>query len=297
MGMRRGPNAFCGLCGEGALEYGFGRDAAGEVMGEKVRSTSGIIKLSESGGFTLLELLLATLISSLVIGILSVALSFSLRMWERQRSGESPEMPRILDLMKWQLATFDPVPINSEGESQALFLADNHSLTFSTDYSLRGISRGAPVVARYVYVPEEKKLYYAEMPLDPYHPDPIMDFSKMTAGPEESWPQFYSVEVADFSLSFAAEPDESFGESWESDQLASEDANLPGAVLVTWTLKEGEPASSSLIIPNFLFPITGETSGVTGQTDPSSPSRSPGLDEGGTSNGSSATGQPAEAAE
>jgi len=41
-----------------------------------------------SAGFTLLELLLATFISALVIGILSVTLSVALRIWEKNRGTE-----------------------------------------------------------------------------------------------------------------------------------------------------------------------------------------------------------------
>ena len=65
-------------------------------QGEMVSASQERGVLAGSLGFTLLELVLATLISAIVIGIFSVALSLSLRMWERQQDREPSDVPSLL---------------------------------------------------------------------------------------------------------------------------------------------------------------------------------------------------------
>ena len=191
-----------------------------------------------SSGFTLLELLIATLISSLVIGILTVSLSFSLRIWERNRGAHSgdQEIVHLLELMTLQLATFNPTPILVTEAKKPLFLGDEQSLTFATNYSVRALSHGVPVICRYLFIPAEGRLYYAELPFDPYHVKPIQEFLQMRPSGQESKPHFYgtTVEVTEFSIGY---------QSKESGQLpdAGEDASgLPLAVLVRISFRQGE---------------------------------------------------------
>jgi len=198
---------------------------------------SGLLSRSSSG-FTLLELLIATLISSLVIGILTVSLSFSLRIWERNRGVHSgdQEIVHLLELMTLQLATFNPTPILVTEDKKPLFLGDEQSLTFATNYSVRALSHGVPVICRYLFSPAEGRLYYAELPFDPYHVKPIQEFLQMRPSGQESKPQFYgtTVEVTEFSIGYQTK---------ESGQLsdAGEDASgLPLAVLVRISFRQGE---------------------------------------------------------
>lgn len=180
----------------------------------------------QSRGFTLVELVLATLISAMVIGIFSVALSLSLRVWERQQNREPSDLPSLLGLLKWQLSEFEPILIKDEGKQYMIFQGDEQSLTFATGYSVRAISKGVPVIARYVFVPGRGELYYAEMPLDPYHPEPIRRFLKMSPGDTRAWPRFYPVQVGEFSFSYAG------GEAAEVSQSVEEGAGIPSAVMV-----------------------------------------------------------------
>jgi hypothetical protein len=201
-----------------------------------------------SGGFTLVELVIATLISSLVMGIISVALGFSLRVWERLQNQNPSDMPAVMDLLKWQLATLEPQTVRIDQESVPVFKGDTHSLTFATTHSVKAISKGAPVVARYVYVPEEKALYYAEIPLDPYHSEPLEDFLKSKPEKSKKRSRFFSTAAAEFSLAFAApEEIESFGESWEEDNA------VPGLVVVKWS-PDGQSRFTTTMVPNSLFP-------------------------------------------
>jgi prepilin-type N-terminal cleavage/methylation domain-containing protein len=199
-------------------------------------------------GFTLIELVLATLISSLVIAIVSVSLSFSLRVWEKNQNQQSDDVPSLLELLKWQLASFDPVRIDLDGERQLIFQGDEHTLTFATDRSVRAISRGVPVIARYVYAPQEKKLYYAEMVLDPYHPDPIREFMQLRPKDDKSQPRFYPTYISSFAFAFGQKEDKGgTTESWD------EATDIPQSVVVNWSSDGGASVSTQLIIPNFFF--------------------------------------------
>lgn len=213
-----------------------------------------------SGGFTLVELVLATLISSLVIGILSVALTFSLRTWERQQNRKPSDMIALLDHMKMQLAQFDPTYIRIDGESRPMFQGETNSLVFATAHSVKAISNGVPVVARYVYDEREKKLYYAEMPLDTYHTDAIKEFLRIKPSTsEKSWPRFFAAEAAGFSLTFGGREKGSATESW-----GEEEAPLPSSVLVKWTVPGESESNVQLIIPNFIFPLKTDKPGAAG---------------------------------
>ncbi len=199
-------------------------------------------------GFTLVELVLATLISTLVIGILSVSLGFSLRVWERQQNPKPRELSCLLNLMKWQLAQFDPEPIALGTESGPLFRGEKTSLAFATDYSVKALSKGVPVIARYVFVPSERALYYAEVPLHPNDADGIREFLEVRPGKHRGWPPFYAVPAAEFSLGYIEKDGtgDSAG-SWEGEE------SVPAGVVVTWNDGTSAVPSVRLIVPNFLF--------------------------------------------
>jgi hypothetical protein len=201
----------------------------------------------QSSGFTLLELVLATLISALVIGIFSLALSISLRAWERQQNREPSDVPSLLNLLKWQLAQFEPIVIELEGKKHSIFEGTEHSLAFATDYSVRAISKGVPVVARYVFVPGRGELYYAELPLDPYHPEAINGFLQMGLSAAKSWPHFYLTEIAQFSLSYAGEELQTLSPQVDGT------SGLPVAVVVSCASKQEPELFSAMMFINSPF--------------------------------------------
>ncbi len=198
-----------------------------------------------------MELVLATLISSLVIGILSVCLTFSLRTWEKQQDRRQSDLPEVLDLLKMQLAQIEPTPVRLDQQSRALFLGEAHAMAFATDHSIKAISKGVPVVARYIFDDRAKKLLYAEMPLDTYHPDGIKGFLKIKPSTnEKSWPRFFSIDIDEFSLSYGGGEREALSDYWNN-----EEPSPPAVVLVRWS-REGDPVVHSLqIAPNFLFSL------------------------------------------
>lgn len=224
-----------------------------------LNSPSEPMRLLDHHGFTLLELLLATAIATLVVAILSVALTFSLRMWEHQRGNTESGVPRIIELMKLQLACFDPVKVTFEGQSKPIFRGGSSSLALATDYSVKALSGGVAVVARYIYDSKEKTLYYAEIPLDPYHPEAIENFLQMSPGKENSWPRFYPIKVPDFSLSYQQEEGAKFVATWNSDK------ELPQTIQLKWGSDDDRVITDELV-PNFLFPISTDSSGTNTQS-------------------------------
>lgn len=203
-----------------------------------------------NAGFTLLELVLATLISTLVMGILTVAFTFSLRVWERQQARQSSEIPAMMDLMKMQLVHLEITPPQPGQDFRTIFIGDPNSFSFTTGYSVKAISGGVPVIARYVYVRNEKRLYYAESPLNIYHPESIQNFLSMPIHVDEkAQPRFYSTEVADFSIEYASDESGQFLQSWEG-----EGGGVPHSILVRWSDREGAATSSAVMLPSSLFP-------------------------------------------
>ncbi|HBD07626.1 MAG TPA: hypothetical protein DCZ69_05145 [Syntrophobacteraceae bacterium] len=191
-----------------------------------------------SAGFTLLELLLATFISALVIGILSVTLSVTLRVWEKNRGNEpgDKEVVRLLEVMTLQLATFNPVPmiLGDDKQQQWVFFGNRHVLSFASTYSIKSISRGAPVICRYVFVPGSGRLYYAEMPMDPYHSDPLKQFLKSGPSEKDSWPRYYSMEMQldDLRFGYRGQDFKDYADVWE------ETKSLPLRILVHLTVRQ-----------------------------------------------------------
>jgi hypothetical protein len=218
-------------------------------MGFRVKTMSkweGKRLLGRSKGFTLVELVLATLISSLVIGIFSVALSISIRAWERQQNREISDSPSLLELLKRQLAHFDPVLVQLDGKQRPIFWGDGQSLAFATDYSVRAISKGVPVIARYIF-PGRGELFYSELPLDPYHPERIQEFLQASPGKNTSWPRFYLIEVEEFALSFATK------EAGEFLETMDETAGIPKAVMVNCTSRGDSSSFSAVMFVNSPF--------------------------------------------
>jgi type II secretory pathway pseudopilin PulG len=214
----------------------------------KEKQRQEVVSASGNAGFTLLELVLATLISSLVIGILSVSLTFAVRTWERNQNRKQSFMPNMIELLKLQLAQFNPAHNPSEGDSNPVFKGEEHFLTITTNHSVKAISQGVPVIARYAYSASERKLYYAEIPFNPYDTEALEEF--LDIEPKEdinAWPRFYTAEVAGFSLSYLDEESAELTNSWDDDET------VPKAVVVRWAPDDETPPTASVIYPNFLF--------------------------------------------
>ncbi|MCE5332958.1 MAG: prepilin-type N-terminal cleavage/methylation domain-containing protein [Desulfobacteraceae bacterium] len=196
-----------------------------------------------SGGFTLIELILATTISALVIGILSVCLSFALRAWESTQNRQVDQTTLMVDLIKLQLSELDPTPIRSEGSVHPVFRGNSSSLYFVSGHSVKAISHGVPVVVRYAYDARKKLLSYSERPFDPYHAKAIEDFSGAGKGREtKDRPPSYEIEMPAFSLSYAGRDATQFSDRWEKS------SEIPIEVLLRWTGEDAREHSRMLMV-------------------------------------------------
>jgi prepilin-type N-terminal cleavage/methylation domain-containing protein len=203
-----------------------------------------------SSGFTLVELILATAISAMVVGILSVCFSFAMRVWLSAQDQRPDEAFQLADLLKRQLSECDPTPIKfSDTTQHPLFNGQANSIVFVTAHSVRAISQGVPVVARYVYDPGSKVLSYSELLLDRYHPVFIERFlAGRSSSGKETEIRSYGVGFQEFVLSYAGKDSKEFLQSWDVTK------ELPVEVLVRW--KGNDPMIHSRIcMLNVPFPI------------------------------------------
>jgi len=220
-------------------------------------------------GFTLIELILATAISALVIGILTVCFSFTLRIWLSAQDQRSDEAFQLADLLKRQLSELDPTPVRfTDSSVHPLFTGQQNSIAFVTNHSVKAISQGVPVVAHYTYDPNTKVLSYSELLMDPYHPALMERFlaDRSSLG-KETQVRSYGVGFQEFVLAYAGKDSKEFSRSWDS---ASE---LPVEVLLLWKGKDSViharicmlNAPFSIESPNTLAPAVGGIGGGGGQ--------------------------------
>lgn len=192
-------------------------------------------------GFTLIELILATAISAIVIGILSACLSFSLRAWESSQNRRPDQTILLVDLLKKQLAEVDPTPIKFEDGMRPLFSGNSTSIVFATSHSVKAISQGIPVAVRYSYDAGSKTLFYAERPLDPYHSKLILDFAQPKASGNDTARSF-TVDLGGFSLAYAGKDEKQFSEGWNKTN------EIPIEILLTWNGQDSKSYSQTLML-------------------------------------------------
>ena len=206
-------------------------------------------------GFTLMELVIATAISAVVLGILAVCFSFAMRLWQVTQDQHPDQTFLLADLLKQQLAECDPTPLRfSDNSVHSLFSAQPTSIAFVTSHSVKAISQGLPVVARYTYDPESKMLSYSELLLDPYHTQSIERFvAGRSPGKKETEIPSYGVYFPEFVLLYAGTQSKEFAQSWEGvDQL-------PAEILLRW---RGTDSVIHAMMCMVNAPFTVETSNV-----------------------------------
>ena len=218
--------------------------------GEFISGGSGSHQVSGNRkGFTLIELILATAISALVVGILSVCFSFTLRVWQSTQNQKPDQTFQLADLLNRQLAECDPKPIKFTGGAHPLFAGQPHSIAFVTAHSVKAISQGVPVVVRYTYDQNSRVLYYSELLLDPYHPGSIeMFLAGGSPRKHDTEVRAYGVDFPEFVLAYAGKESKSFSQSWETVD------ELPVEVLVRWRAKDSVVHARACML-NAPFPV------------------------------------------
>jgi prepilin-type N-terminal cleavage/methylation domain-containing protein len=209
-------------------------------------------------GFTLIELILATAISALVLGILSVCFAFTLRVWQGTQNQKPDQTFQLADLLNRQLAECDPKPIKFTGGVRSLFAGQENSIVFITAHSVKAISQGVPVVVRYTYDPNSRVLYYSELLLDPYHPDSIERFiAGGSSSKQVTAVRSYGVDFPEFVLAYAGKESTRFSQSW---QAVNE---LPVEVLVRWRASDSV-VHARVCMLNAPFPVEASNVAVPG---------------------------------
>lgn len=212
----------------------------------------------EGKGFTLLELMLATALSAVVIGILSVCFAFALRVWGVVRD-EKPDLTiQMMNLLQCQLAECEATKIKFTEGPHSLFVGQANAVVFVTSHSVKAISQGVSVVARYSWDPKSRMLSYSEVLLDPYHPQIIEDYLK-TVGGEKSKVTSYGVEVPEFVLGYAGKDAKQFEDAWGAKD------ELPLEVLVKWKGQDAAGRARRFMV-NAPLPVEAPTVQETGGT-------------------------------
>ncbi len=231
-------------------------------MGDTVRQ-----KCWDKTGFTLIELILATAISALVVGILSVCFSFTLRVWQSAQNQKPDQTFQLADLLNSQLAECDPKPIKFTDGVHPLFAGQPNSIVFVTAHSVKAISHGVPVVARYTYDPNSRVLYYSELLLDPYHPGSIEKFiAGGSSRKQETEVRTYGVDFPEFVLAYAGKDSREFSKAWQAVDA------LPVEVFLRWRANDSVVharvcmvnAPFSIEVPKVPAPGTGVGGLTTG---------------------------------
>ncbi len=201
------------------------------------------------GGFTLIELIVATAIAALVIGIVSVCFSFALRAWQNIANRRPDQTFRMAQLLQRQLAESDPTPINFQDGARPLFIGSSNSICFITSHSVIAISKGVPAAVRYTYDPGSRVLSYSELVMDPYRPAALEQFAAVTDSlGERSAVRSYKVDFPRFTLSYAGKNAREFLQSWTSTE------ELPLEILLTWEGTDRIGHSMACMV-NSPFPI------------------------------------------
>jgi len=213
------------------------------------RRARSLYPFGDRKGFTLMELVLATAISALVVGILAVCFSFALRVWESVQNQKPDQTFQLADLLSRQLAECDPTPIKFKDSAHPVFTGQPNSIAFVTTHSVKAISQGVPVVVRYTYDPGSRVLDYSELLLDPYHPDSIEKFAaSRSSSKKETVVRSYGVEFPEFVLAYAGKESKEFSQSWQTVD------ELPVEVLVRWRAKDSVVHARACML-NAPFPI------------------------------------------
>ena len=187
-----------------------------------------MLRRFDNRGFTLIELIIASALSAVVIGILSACFAFALRVWGNVQNEKPDPSFQLTDLLQRQLAECDPSPIKFTESIHPVFTGQTNSIAFITAHSVKAISQGVPAVVQYTYDPKAGVLYYSEQIMDPVHTKFIEDFLAKSSATENAKFRTYGVEFREFALGYAGKDSKQFSESWDSND------ELPVEVLVKW---------------------------------------------------------------
>ncbi len=219
----------------------------------------------DSKAFTLIEVLIAITIGSMVIGIVAMAFSLSVRNWERAKSSDSPytSSEELINFMEKQLLHIFKKTVQLGEENKLFFSGEKNKLIFITDYSPLGISGNCKVVVKYQYDKNDKKLYYSQIiySKSPNLLDQIRSF--ITLKPEDlsQYPFVTStaISINNFSITYKSKDGTSFQDAW------TDIKSLPSYITVKAQPTEEDKPLVRLIYLN-LFEVLDQLQAAKGDT-------------------------------
>jgi general secretion pathway protein J len=182
----------------------------GTEMTSRERACTG----PDAGGFTLLEIIIAFTIFSLVALMIGGALRLGMDAWDKgeAETGETQRLRVLAGLMSQQVRSAYPYAVDVDDEKVVLFKGEKDSILFATTFTDE--SFGGLKWVRYSF--KDGTLFYKEGIL------PDKEFIEKLKKDEEVLDE----DIGEVEFSFLMNKDEEWQDSWEFDK------NLPSAVTV-----------------------------------------------------------------
>lgn len=161
-------------------------------------------RILKPNGFTLVEILLAMTIMSIITLIVGSVFRLGINAWERGESetGQTQKLRILSGLISQQIKSAYPYWMNIEGENGVIFEGESDSLMFVTALADSSISGFKWV--RYFY--KDGVLYYNEGQL------PDKEFHDKISDDEE----VFDPEIGKVTFSYFSPEEEEWLDSWES---------------------------------------------------------------------------------
>jgi len=171
-------------------------------------------RLNSLKGFTLIEMIFAMTLMSLVAMIIAYGFHLSIDAWKRGESetGETQKLRVLSGLFYQQLKSAYPYQIDVDDEKVVFFEGESDSITFVT--TLTNSSFGGFKWVRYSF--ENGTLLYKEGLL------PDKEWDEQTEGKEK----VVDTDLGSVEFSFYSADDEEWNESWDFGEY------LPGAIKI-----------------------------------------------------------------
>jgi len=197
-------------------------------------------------GFTLLELLVAMLLVTLVTLIATMAFRLSLQAWERGAAeGESRQIQTALPvLLEKQLAARVVTPLFGQlsVNPDSYFCGSGDFLSFLTAYAPQGSILQGMQWIRYVYDPDEKTLAIYQLSVT--RPDDLNSGrdGRSSVKPDGLAPVSEIQDITYFRLAYSGEPmyDPDKDSDWLTDwKCGADTAGVPFGVMLEMKVGEG----------------------------------------------------------
>ncbi|MEJ5301345.1 MAG: prepilin-type N-terminal cleavage/methylation domain-containing protein [Thermodesulforhabdaceae bacterium] len=201
-------------------------------------------KLRLPKGFTLMEVVIAITVGAMVMGILSVALSLSVRTWEQSKKPLKNELDDLMELFSTQIIFLNQSPLPYRGGNAPLFLGKKNEIFFATNFSPIGRSMNCPVMVHYRFDEEKQTLTYRQVIIPGNIPEGSTLIDDFIAMQENAEALITIPSVRAFNLKYFEQIDGQALEKWDKP------GSIPFKILVEVQTSEGEKMLVRSSYPN-----------------------------------------------